>query len=220
MGLHTTLTQCVNACLIELGKDIINNIDEPISNLLPAHKTIVSIIRNVIDDVIFQEQKRFRWAELKTRFKLSKISDPTDDTPYYQFGIPADVCSRIKLESGFPYHIEGKFLYTNDAEATLIYTRYDRNNVADWSNELYNCVWSSLAVRTALKLTDDNNRRLSAEKTYVNYLSQASMVAAIERESPTVRGGGYQINQSALYLDSYGRDFGNATDSIQTKTDY
>lgn len=82
--------------------------------------------------VVLSVYSSAEWTELKTRKKLiRKRSEPTADGTH-EFFLPDDCARAIELISGNDYEINGRTLYTDDAEPVLLYVSNGRRVPIDW----------------------------------------------------------------------------------------
>lgn len=104
----------------------------------------VRVTKDFYHAVILEALSSYDWTSQKKRAALEAI-DPEDEenlTVYdFMYALPADCARCISVNDGAEYQVEGGFLYTNDAEAILLYItnyftgQYVYEEVAESSEE-------------------------------------------------------------------------------------
>lgn len=143
--LPNVLTDIANLALIELGEEPITNIEAGTS---PAR-----IINAVIYQTIREVQKLIDWPELRVIKSLNRRSEMRDET-YYYYNLPSNFLDLVEAEDDKYYFLESGYIASNSESLEILYKKYS-SNPAEWSADMTELIYLSLAAKLAPALTEN-----------------------------------------------------------------
>lgn len=159
-----TLTEVANLALSVIGHTRINNLETD-------QQDYARTIRDSMETVLREEQADYPWAELRREVALQQASDQPDDESYVAYNIPADVLAIYGIYDDTPYTRVGDQIriltydYSVDAVPVLVYQGAS-TNPDEWSTWLLACIYTALASRLAMPLTQEAAIANMAENRY------------------------------------------------------
>ena len=87
----------------------------------------VRIVREFYLAILLEALSSYDWTSQKKRVRLTPIDDDEGEenlTDYnFMYPLPADCAKVVQIEGAKPYIVEGAFLFTDEADAILVYIR-------------------------------------------------------------------------------------------------
>lgn len=159
----SSLTQVANLALHVIGHNRVQNIDTPTQEWEYT-------IRDVIFDVIKEEQIDFYWPELKREVTLQKSTEqPLNDT-YTQYNLPTDFLQLIRILGNSSWIRYGDKIRVDDvltnSAPILEYIKYS-DNPSEWSPTLRECIYTHLAKAIAMPITQNTKVYNLANESYI-----------------------------------------------------
>lgn len=117
MGLKMIINrELVNRALLKAGQTVLTEAD--IENNSEAWKTVKEFYLSTMLETL----TRTPWTSAKTRARL-ELTEGADNLSVYanMYTLPVDCARALKLNSGEPFIVEDKYLYTNDENPILLY---------------------------------------------------------------------------------------------------
>ena len=143
--LPNVLTDIANLALIEIGEDIITNID--------ASTTPSTIVKAVIYQTIREVQKLIDWPELRVIKSLNRRAVMRDET-YYYYNLPSNFLDFIEADECKYYFLEAGFVASNSDALEITYKKYT-DNPAEWSADMTELIYRKLAEKISPVLTEN-----------------------------------------------------------------
>lgn len=186
-----TRTDLANLALISIGEEIIENIDDDETDS-------ARVIRLKINDTIKTAQSSYEWPELYAFMPLVDSGTLALDGMTKRWNLPTDLLQVRGIvpgstngpaySYGVAWRIEDRFLVTAEAAPIAEYTKLDVSDIASWSPELVERVWTALAAEIAPLLTKSdafaNNANQRAQLAAANMQGRAS-----KKKQSTLRRG-------------------------------
>jgi hypothetical protein len=180
-----TTTDVVNCALGLLGQQPIQNIDDPGASL-------EAYLTNIYTTSVRKVQAFFPWPELIVCKDLTATEAQTIDG-YYQFPMPTGLLSIIELEGEARFVRRGNKLVCAQESARLFYIEY-QPDPGYWSEHLLEAIYTLLAARLAMPLTQDVKLANTMRMDYSVVIKETTSRAEIQATSAAVqsKGGDYQ----------------------------
>lgn len=86
----------------------------------------VRVVKDFYLAVLLEALSSYDWTSQKKRARLETVDDESEEnfTDFsFMYILPADCAKCVSLNDGAEYEVEGGFLYTNEADAVLLYIK-------------------------------------------------------------------------------------------------